>query len=135
MNQPPHAQPEGVVDTLGGREFLEVEPEAGIVRIAFSAAPHFCHNGDVVHSGFIAGWLDMAMENAIMEQTCFEVAVSPDDIRISFVRDCRPGRVVAEGRVIHRQARTAWLEGRLTDREGEVVALGTSTVTLHGIAP
>ena len=46
---------------------------------------------------------------------------------MNFLRPVRPGRVVAKGRVVHRNGDLAFLEASLFDRQGVLIATATAT--------
>ena len=49
------------------------------------------------------------------------------DLHVSFLRPVRPGRVVAKGRVVHRNGDLAFLEASLFDRQEFLIAAATAT--------
>lgn len=57
------------------------------------------------------------------------------ELKVSFLRAARPGRIVGEARVVHRTRSIAFLEGRLFDAAGEPVAAATSTVRIQRLSP
>src|SRR5262249_17968333 len=82
-----------------------------------------------VHGGLAATLLDSAMGLAI--QTMLEPGVSQTtlEFKISLVRPITPetGPIKAEGAVLSCGRRVATAEARLTDRDGRLVAHGTTT--------
>jgi acyl-coenzyme A thioesterase PaaI-like protein len=52
------------------------------------------------------------------------------EIKISFLQSARPGLVIAEAWIERMGKTTAFLEGRLLNEQGEVLAKGTSTARL-----
>ena len=46
---------------------------------------------------------------------------------MSFLRPVGPGRLVADGRVVHMGKSVVFLEGSLDDEDGNVVATATAT--------
>lgn len=106
-----------------------VEVEAG--RVVWSAEPGECHYNPigVVHGGFAATLLDSAMGCAVHATLPAGVAYTTLELKVNLVRPLTDatGRVTAEGRVLHAGRRTAIAEARLTDAEGRIYALATST--------
>ena len=53
---------------------------------------------------------------------------------MSFLRPVRPGRIVAKGRVVHRDGDLAFLEASLVGADAAVIATATATATARVIA-
>jgi uncharacterized protein (TIGR00369 family) len=107
-----------------------VEMANGRAVIEYEAGMHMCHSGGVVQGGFVCGWIDAAMAHAVMSQAGMDVTPMSLDLKVSFFAPARPGRVIAEGWVEKGGRSTAFLEGRLLNAAGEVLAKGTSTARL-----
>lgn len=115
---------------LLGWKVLEAEPGSGHVRIQYEATEQFVNPLGNVQGGFLTAMLDDTMGPALV--TLLEPGEFPPtlELKVSFLRPARPGRFVGEGRVVHRGRRVAFLEGRLLDEAGELVATATSTVRI-----
>jgi uncharacterized protein (TIGR00369 family) len=87
-----------------------------------------------VQGGFLAAMLDDSMQTALL--TLLEAnEVAPTlELKTSFLRSARPGSFRGEGRVVHRGRSVAFLEGKLSDAEGRVVATATATATIMTVA-
>ena len=48
-------------------------------------------------------------------------------LSVSFLRPVRPGRVIGQGRIVHRDGDLAFLEATLADSAGTVIATATAT--------
>jgi uncharacterized protein (TIGR00369 family) len=57
------------------------------------------------------------------------------ELKTSFLRPARVGKLVGEGRVVHRGRDVVFVEGRLLDPEGRVVATATATTRIIPFAP
>lgn len=114
---------------MGLVRIVEMDPE-GRARLEYMAKPGMCHSGGVVQGGFVTGWIDAAMAHAVIAVLGDEVTPMSLELKVSFFAPVRPGLVVAEGWIERRGRKTAFLEGRLLDGEGNVLAKGTSTATL-----
>lgn len=120
---------DSLYETMGLHRIVEMNPE-GRSRLEYIAKPGMCHSGGVVQGGFVTGWIDAAMAHAVIAVLGDAVTPMSLEIKISFFAPVRPGLVVAEGWIERRGRKTAFLEGRLLDAEGNVLAKGTSTATL-----
>jgi acyl-CoA thioesterase len=124
----PQAQ-DDLSQTMGLVRRIAVDPE-GKAALEYRAGPHMCHSGGVVQGGFISGWLDAAMAHAAMAMTGFEMTPMSLELKVSFFRPTRPGLVVAEAWVERRGSSTCFMEARLLDPAGEVLAKASSTVRM-----
>ena len=52
------------------------------------------------------------------------------ELKVSFLRPAKPGRLVGRGRIVHRGGTIAFLAGELLDESGQVVAVGSSTTRI-----
>jgi uncharacterized protein (TIGR00369 family) len=89
-----------------------------------------CHAGGVVQGGFLTGWIDAAMAHAVATKTARAFVPLSLEIKVSFFRGVTPGLVIAEGWVEKLGRTTAFLEGRLLNEAGDVLAKASSTATL-----
>lgn len=120
---------DSLYETMGLHRIVEMSPD-GHARLEYFAKPGMCHSGGVVQGGFVTGWIDAAMAHAVIAALGDEVTPMSLEIKVSFFAPVRPGLIVAEGWIERRGRKTAFLEGRLLDEAGNVLAKGTSTATL-----
>jgi acyl-CoA thioesterase len=104
--------------------------ESGKAILRCRATMAMCHSGGIVQGGFVTGWIDAAMAHVVMAQTGYTLSPLSLEIKISFLKAASPGVVIAEAWVEKLGRSTGFLEGRLLDEAGEVLAKGTSTVKL-----
>lgn len=104
--------------------------ESGKSVLHYRATMAMCHSGGIVQGGFVTGWIDAAMAHVVMAQTGRKFSPLSLEIKISFLKAASPGLVIAEGWIEKLGRRTGFLEGRLLNEAGEVLAKGTSTVKL-----
>ena len=120
---------DSLYETMGLHRIVEMD-SGGRARLEYVAKPGMCHSGGVVQGGFVTGWIDAAMAHAVIAVLGDDVTPMSLEIKVSFFAPVRPGLVVAEGWIERRGRKTAFLEGRLLDEAGNVLAKGTSTATL-----
>ena len=106
-----------------------VSSEAGRAVIEYEVAPHMCHSGGVAQGGFVCGWIDAAMAHASMSEAP-DLTPRSLKMKVSYFSPARPGRVLAEGWIERRGRTNCFLEGRLLDPSGRVLAKASSTVRL-----
>ena len=127
MNQ--HAAPEALSQSLG-LERIVAHGEGGKSILHYRATMAMCHSGGIVQGGFVTGWIDAAMAYVVMAKTRREFSPLSLEIKISFLKAASPGLVIAEAWIEKLGRSTGFLEGRLLNEAGEVLAKGTSTVKL-----
>jgi len=100
-------------------------------RVVITAEPNETHlnPAGTVHGGFSATLLDSCMGLAVQSMLDKGFAQTTLEFKISLVRPITPqtGLVKAEGKVITCGRRVGTAEGKLTDKDGRVLAHGTTT--------
>ncbi len=120
---------DGLSQTLGFVRRIEMNPE-GRAELEYEAGLNMCHSGGVVQGGFVTGWIDAAMAHALIAMLGPDTVPMSLELKVSFFAPARPGRVIAEAWVERRGRRTCFVEGRLKDVTGAVLAKASSTVQL-----
>ena len=105
--------------------------EAVSGRVVVTAEPTDSHlnPAGTVHGGLAATLLDSCMGLAILSTLEKGIGQTTLEFKISLVRSITPetGLIKAEGVVLNRGRRIGTAEGRVTDREGRLLAHGTTT--------
>jgi molybdopterin converting factor subunit 1 len=112
------------IELLGMRP-LHAEP--GHVRMEFHASEQFLNPAGMVQGGFLTAMLDDTMGPAAIAQLGPGHFTPTLELKVSFLRPARTGRLVCDGRVVHMGKSVAFLEGSLADADGNVVATATAT--------
>lgn len=115
---------------LGQERVLFLDADAGRAAIEYRCGLHMCHSGGVAQGGFVTGWIDAAMAHATMAATDGAYVPMTLEIKVSFFRPAAPGLVTAEAWIEQKGRSTVFLEGKLTDVAGNILAKATSTVRL-----
>ena len=126
----PGAEPAPLLSALGGGRFLGFEAGEKKARLSFNARQSFCHSGGVIQGGFVTGWMDAAMARAVLCSTEGTLSPASLEIKVSFLKSTLPGAVIAEGWIQRLGRSIAFLEARLTNESGEVLATASSTAKL-----
>jgi acyl-CoA thioesterase len=122
---------DGLLESMGFVKVLSTDRKLGVVRAEFEAFRRFCHtDGRIVQGGFISGWLDFAMAQAVIVRAAEPVGVASLELKVNFLQRVGPGRVIAEGRVLRMGRRVAFLEASLFDPAGALLATASSTALL-----
>lgn len=115
--------------------FSVVEVEHGRAVFAMEPAEWMYNPIGMVHGGVAATILDSCMGCAVHTTLDAGVPYTTTDIQVRYVRAMgdATGRVLAEGRVVHRGRRTATAEGRLFVADGgALLAHGSSGCAILG---
>jgi uncharacterized protein (TIGR00369 family) len=115
-----------MADTLG---YDVIEVVSG--RVVVSVKPNEAHLNPfgTVHGGLAATLLDSCMGLAVLSTLEKGLAQTTVEFKISLVRPITvtTGLIKAEGVVLSRGRRVGTAEGRITDRDGRLLAHGTTT--------
>ncbi len=135
--------------TMSGREFVQglvdgtlplntmaqtlgydvIEAAQGHAVVSAEPGTALLNPFGTVHGGFTATLLDTCMGLAVETTLEKGVAQTTVEFKISLLRPITPatGPVRAEGVVLNRGRRIGTAEGRVTDRQGRLLAHGTTT--------
>lgn len=121
--------PAPIQRTLG---FDLIAVEEGLARFQMTPGEYLYNPMNGVHGGVACTLLDSAMGCAVMSTLDEKTGYLTADIVVHLTRPISvdTGPMVAEGRVVHRGSRMATAEGRLTDKEGRLLAHATATCVL-----
>lgn len=108
-------------------EPIDVDPEAGTIVLAFTAPEAWTNPFGNVLGAFVAAMLYDTVGPALLATLAPDRFQSTLDMQVSFLRPVRPGRLLARGRVAHREGDIAHLEAELAAPDGRLVATATAT--------
>ena len=110
-----------------GYDVTEAEP--GRVVVTITPTTDHLNPAGTVHGGLTATLLDSCMGLAVQTMLEKSEAQTTLEFKISLVRPITPetGPIRAEGMVLNRGRRIGTAEGRVTDRNGRLLAHGTTT--------
>jgi uncharacterized protein (TIGR00369 family) len=106
-------------------------------RVVVAAEPHEKHRNPfgTVHGGLAATLLDSCMGLAVLSMLEKGFAQTTLEFKVSLVRPITPhtGLVKAQGTVISCGRRVGIAEGSLTDKDGRILAHGTTTCLIFEV--
>jgi uncharacterized protein (TIGR00369 family) len=105
---------------------VDADPDAGWIEVAFTATDAFTKPMGDVLGGFLAAMVFDTVGPALLATLGSDEFQSTLELKASFLRPTRPGRLVGRGRVVHREGQLAFLDATLADAAG-TVATGTAT--------
>lgn len=113
-----------------GFEMLETIPDSGQITLAFTAKPEFCNVLGNIGGGFLAAMLD-AVTSLAPATTYQHGEFGPTlELKVNFIRACKPGKLRGIGRTIHRTSSIAFVEGELRDANDDIVATASATIRI-----
>jgi uncharacterized protein (TIGR00369 family) len=115
---------------LLGWEVVEARPADGWIRIRFEGRPEFVNPAGYIQGGFLAAMLDDTMGPAMFVYSEGRLFTPTIEMHVSFLSPARPGPIYGEGQVVQAGKSIAFLEGKLTDLSGTVLARATATSRL-----
>ncbi|OLF19335.1 PaaI family thioesterase [Actinophytocola xanthii] len=113
-----------------GWSLIRAYPERGEIEVSFEATDDFLNPAGSVHGGFLTAMLDDTMGPALAATLDPGLLAVTLELKTSFLRPARPGRLVGHGRVLRSGGTIAFLAGELLDDTGQVVAVGSATARI-----
>ena len=99
--------------------------DGGEAVVCFDPAPEHLNSFQVVHGGASMTLLDVAMALAARSEQK-DTGVVTIEMKTSFLRAAQ-GPLRAHGRLLHRSATLAFVQGEITDGQGRLCAHATGT--------
>ncbi|NGN62945.1 PaaI family thioesterase [Streptomyces sp. A7024] len=117
-----------------GLEFVAADPEAGTIELAFTATEEFTNPAGNILGAFVAAMLYDTLGPALLATLEPDEFQSTLEMKTDFLRPARPGRLLATGRVLHRDGDLARLSAELTRPDGVLIATATATARVIPLA-
>jgi uncharacterized protein (TIGR00369 family) len=117
-----------------GFQFINADVENGTIEVAFDATEDFTNPMGNVLGAFLAAMLYDTLGPALLVTLNADQFQSTLDLNVRFLRPVRPGRIVGNGRVVHRDAEIAHLEASLIDSNKRTIAVATATAKVIPLA-
>ena len=122
-----HGLPFGGIGPTLGLRLVEIEEG----RAVFEGTPTSSHYNPMgnVHGGYAATILDSAIGCALLSRLKAGQSFTTLELKVAYHRAMTDatGPVRAEGTIVTLGRRTAFVEGKLVDRNGKLIASATST--------
>jgi len=118
------------VARLLGWHILDARPETGWIRIGFQGREDFLNPAGCIQGGILAAMLDDTMGPAVFAMTEGALYTATIDMNVSYLAPARPGLIVGEAQVVQLGKTVAFLEAKLTDEAGTLLARATSSARL-----
>lgn len=115
---------------LLGWHVLDARPDEGWIKIGFVGRPEFVNPAGSIQGGFLAAMLDDTMGPAVFAATEGALYTATIDMNVSYLKPAKVGPLFGEGQVVQLGKTVAFIEARLTDGDGALVARATSSARL-----
>src|ERR1700751_4972425 len=115
---------------LLGWHLLDARPADGWIRIGFDGKPEFCNPAGFVQGGMLAAMLDDTMGPAVFVMTGGRLYTATITMTVNFLVPAIPGPIVGEATVTQLGKTIAFVEGRLTGKNGTLLATACTSVRL-----
>lgn len=113
-----------------GRRLLGHDQDRGWIKFGFEGKTDFTNPAGRVQGGFLAAMLDDTMGPVVLLKSGGALYPSSIDMNVSFLAAAKPGPLVCEGEVLRLGKSVGFVEGRLMDGDGRLIARATSSVLL-----
>ena len=111
---------------------LEVQPgEAGEAEVLLNVDERMHNPMGFVHGGVIALLADAAMGIAFGRTLDDKSAFATIELKTSFIRPVKQGRLQAQAKLIQRGLRVGFVESRITDQHHKLIATASCTCTIN----
>ena len=128
--RPPAEIPLSPSAALLGWRLVEHDAAKGWVKVAFEARPEFLNPAGFVQGGFLAAMLDDTMGPALWLMTNGEFFPATIAMTVCFLDSAAPGPLFGEGQVMRYGNTIAFLEGRLSNSAGRLLARATANARM-----
>jgi uncharacterized protein (TIGR00369 family) len=123
FNMPP-------VSKLLGWRMIDAKPEEGVIRIGFEGKTEFCNPSGFIQGGILAAMLDDTMGPAAFIMTGGKLYTPTITMTVNFISPGKVGAFECEARVVQMGKTVVFVEAKLMDGEGKLIATASSTSRL-----
>ena len=109
---------------------IDARPEEGWVRIGFEGKRDFCNPAGFVQGGILSAMLDDTMGPAVFVMTDGKLYTATITMTVNFLAPAKPGKLIGEANVTQLGKTIAFVEGKLMDENGTVLATATTSARL-----
>ncbi|KWV56496.1 phenylacetic acid degradation protein [Bradyrhizobium macuxiense] len=115
---------------LLGWRLIDARPQDGWIRILFDGKEAFCNPAGFVQGGMLSAMLDDTMGPAVFVMTEGRLYTTTITMNVNFMAPAKPGPITGEATVTQLGKTIAFVEGRLTAKDGTLLATATSSIRL-----
>ena len=115
---------------LLGWHVLDASPDEGWVRIGFDGKREFCNPAGFIQGGILCAMLDDTMGPAVFVKTDGRLYTATISTTVNYLAPAKVGPITAEAAVIRLGRTVAFVEGKLMDASGLMLATATTIARL-----
>ncbi|MGJ5198232.1 MULTISPECIES: PaaI family thioesterase [unclassified Bradyrhizobium] len=115
---------------LLGWRLLDANPADGWIKIGFDGKQEFCNPAGFIQGGLLASMLDDTMGPAVFIRTEGRLYTTTVSMTVNYLVPAQPGPIVGEARVLQLGKTIAFIEGRLTNGDGALIATASASARL-----
>ena len=113
-----------------GWRYEDSDAERGWLRASYEGREEFLNPAGKVQGGILTAMLDDTMGPAVLLASKGTVYAPTININVSFLAPADPGRLYAEATVTQLGRSVCFVEGRIMDAEGRVLATATCSARI-----
>lgn len=109
---------------------IKLDKDSDSIHLSFTASDMFTNPAGNVHGGFIVAMLDECMGSAVVGITDARFLPVTVSMSTDFIRPVLTGKVFGEGHITSMGNSSAFLEAKLTNSDGQILARAIGTYRL-----
>ena len=118
------------IGKLLGWRLIDLKAEEGIIKVGFEGKPDFCNPAGFIQGGMLSAMLDDTMGPAAFIMSGGKLFTPTISMTVNFIAPGKVGAFVCEAKVVQMGKTVVFVEGRLMDETGTLIATATSTSRL-----
>ncbi len=115
------------VTALLDAEPISFDPASGVLKMGFEGKVDFCNMLGVIQGGMLTAMLDTVLSFAAIARIGPEFRVPTLEMKTTFLAPASPGRLIGEGWPVRAGKTICFMEGRLLDPDGVLIATASGT--------
>jgi uncharacterized protein (TIGR00369 family) len=115
---------------LLGWHLLDARPTDGWIRIGFEGKREFCNPAGLIQGGILCAMLDDTMGPAVFILTDGRLYTATISVTVNYLAPAKVGQIIGEATVVKLGSTVAFIEGRLLDPSGTILATSTTNARL-----
>jgi len=123
LNMPP-------ISKLLGWRLIDLNAEEGIIKVGFKGKREFSNPSGFIQGGMLSAMLDDTMGPAAFIMSGGKLFTPTISMTVNFIAPGKVGPFVCEAKVVQMGKTVVFVEGRLMDESGTLIATATSTSRL-----
>lgn len=115
---------------LLGWRLIETDPANGRIKVGFDGKRDFCNPSGFIQGGFLVAMMDDTMGPAVFVMTEGREYTPTITLTANFLSPAKVGPLICEAKVVQKGKAVVFVEAKLTDEAGALIATATSTSRL-----